>query len=79
MSILKCIAREFAKCMRTAPFTTAFIIELIAAVELTIKYVAQQHLVFLAPIIWGVLGGSTPIIALALATCDCRRHGEVRA
>jgi hypothetical protein len=73
---LKCIAREFAKCMRTAPFTTAFIIGLITAVEFTITYVAQQHLAFLTPIIWGVLGGSTPIITLALVAHDCKRHGE---
>jgi hypothetical protein len=73
---LKCIAREFTKCMGTAPFTTAFIIELIVAVEFTITYVVQQHLTFLTPIIWGVLGGSTPTITLALAAHDCKRHGE---
>ncbi len=72
----KCITREFAKCMRTAPFITAFIIGLITAVEFTITYVVQQHLTFLTPIIWGVLGGSTPIITLALAAHDCKRYGE---
>jgi hypothetical protein len=72
----KCIAREFTKCMKTAPFTTAFIIELTAAVEFTITYVVQQHLTFLTPIIWGVLGGSTPIITLVLVAHDCKRHGE---
>jgi len=61
--------------MKTAPYTTAFIIGLTTAVEFTITYVVQQHLTFLTPIIWGALGGSAPTITLALTAHDCKHHG----